>query len=175
MILADPRSNAASHHLPQNSGDVIRLSACYDDVGTGLFERMCKMKPRVLCVLAFCLPALLLLTGCLSKDQPSIPDSNTEGAHIPAQVRLARDQVIEYVNDSACLTDVPPVAEWQAEEGMSPRVQYHLRSGDWRMVVWPADSHQGNQRVVLFNPTTDAFWCGYVDPGGQVVNTALVR
>ena len=144
-------------------------------VAIGPFERKYKMNDRMIRLFTLCMTAILLLAGCASKEQPSIPVTGAEDASIPAMIEPARENVLEYIISSSRLTNAPPSAEWQLDKDEQLEGEYHFRSGDWLMVVWLADTDEKNQRVIISNKAENAFWCGYVRPDGHVVDTAYIR
>jgi hypothetical protein len=143
-------------------------------VKLGLFRKEVKMNHRIVC-LTLCLQAILLLTGCLSKEQPLIPVTGAEDASIPVLTKLTRENVLEYVISSSRMATVPPSAGWQLEDGQQLNGEYRFCSGDWVMLVWPADANEENQRVIIINKVENVTWRGYVAPDGHVVDTAYYR
>ncbi|MBI3150862.1 MAG: hypothetical protein HYZ21_01905 [Chloroflexi bacterium] len=117
---------------------------------------------------------IFLLTSCLSGDRRSIPVTGGEDASAPALVELARENVLEYVISSR-LPTAPPSADWQLDNGEQLAGEYRFRSGDWLMIISPAERHEGNQRVVIINNVENISWCGYVELDGHVVDTAYIR
>jgi hypothetical protein len=163
-------------HEADYEGDVILLPACYYKKWSLVYlERKYKMNHRLVC-LPLCLLAILLLTGCQSKDQPLIPVTGAENESISALTELARNNVLEYVISSSRVANAPPSsAEWQLDDGQQLNGEYRFRSGDWTMLVWPADANEENQRVMIINKIEKVAWCGYVAPDGHVVDTAYYR
>jgi hypothetical protein len=144
-------------------------------VETGLSERKYKMNHRIVC-LTLCLLTILLLTGCQPKDQALIPVTGAEEASISALTALARENALEYVISSSRVETAPPSsADWQLDAGQQLNGEYCFRSGDWTMLVWPADANQENQRVIIINKVENVAWRGYVAPDGHVVDTAYYR
>lgn len=133
------------------------------------------MNKRVGRFLALCLPILLLFAGCQPADKSVIPVTGGESAPVPAQVEMARENILEYVISSSRLATAPPSADWQLDGGEQREGEYRFRSGDWLMVIWLVDSQEGKQRVIIVNKVEKASWCGYVEPDGHVVDTAYTR
>jgi hypothetical protein len=133
------------------------------------------MNHRLVCPSLCLLLALLSLTGCLLREQPLIPFTDTQDASIAALTELVRNNVLDYVISSARVANAPPGAEWKLDDGRQLNGEYRFRSGDWTMLVWPADVHEGNQRVVIINKVENVAWCGYVKPDNHVVDTAYYR
>jgi hypothetical protein len=121
------------------------------------------------------MPAILFLAGCTPKDRPSIPVTGAEDVLTPALVQPALENVMEYVISSSRLANAPSSVDWQLDEGEQLEGEYHFRSGDWLMVIWLADADEENQRVVISNKVKKVFWCGYIRPDGDVVDTAYTR
>jgi hypothetical protein len=133
------------------------------------------MNHRIVC-LPLCLLAILLLTGCLPKDQPPIPVTGAEEASISALTELARENVLEYVISSSRVATAPPSsADWQLDGEQQLNGEYRFCSGDWTMLVWLADAQEKNQRVIIINKVENVAWRGYVKPDGHVVDTAYYR
>lgn len=128
------------------------------------------MNHRSICLIIHCLTGVLVFTGCGSADRTLIPATGA-GSTVPSVIEAARGTVWEYVRSSSRISGVPADLEWQLdEEQYAGEIRY--RSGGWCMVIWPAASAKGNQRVVIFNPSEDVYWGGYVTPGGVVVDTS---
>jgi hypothetical protein len=133
------------------------------------------MSHRTIRLLAFCLPVILALAGCASKDQPSIPVTGKKSTSIPAQVELAHENVLEYVISSSRIADIPSSENWQLNNDKQTEGEYRFSSNNWLMIVWSADAQEENQKVVIQNQAKHAFWCGYVRPDGRVVDTSYTR
>ena len=132
------------------------------------------MNHRIVC-LPLCLLAILLLTGCQSKEKPLIPVTGAEDASIPVLTKLARENVLEYVLSTSRVAAAPPNVDWQLDGGKKSNGEYCFRSGDWIMLVRLADANQENQRVIIINKVEKVVWRGYVAPDGHVVDTAYYR
>jgi len=131
------------------------------------------MNKRVVRFLALCLLVVPPFAGCRSVEQTLIPVTGADV--VPAQIELARDNVLEYVISSSRLANSPPSANWQLDVEEQLEGEYHFRSGNWLMVIWLADADEENRRVIIFNQAENAFWCGYVAPDGHVVDTTYMR
>jgi hypothetical protein len=130
------------------------------------------MNHRMVCLIALCLSAVLLFTGCAKNDQSLIPITGQESG-ITAAVEEARGQVLEYVVSSSGLATALSGLEWQLDDRQYEG-EYRFRSGNWIMVIWSADADQESQRVVIFNKAENVQWCGYVSPEGVVVDTSYM-
>jgi hypothetical protein len=130
------------------------------------------MNYRKLCPFALCMFAFFLLASCASKDQPIIPVTGAEEATVPALVKQAQENVLEYVISSSQLENIPSSADWQLDYQEPLKGEYHFLSGDWLMIVWLANAQEKNQQVVLSNKIEKVNWCGYVRPDGHVVDTS---
>jgi len=128
------------------------------------------MHRSTICLIILCLGAVVVLTGCGGTDRTLVPVTGV-GSTVPSVIEAARGTVWEYVRSSSRVTGVPADLEWQLDEEQYAG-EFRYRSGDWLMVIWPTVSPEGNQRVVIFNPFEDAYWGGYVTPGGDVVDTS---
>jgi hypothetical protein len=126
----------------------------------------------MVCLIALCLSAVLLFTGCANTDQSFIPITS-EKSRIPAAVELARGQVLEYAVSSSRLATALSGLDWQPDDRQYDG-EYRFHSGDWLMVIWRADADQENQRVVIFNKAEHVQWGGYVSPDGGVVDTSYM-
>jgi hypothetical protein len=124
------------------------------------------------CLMALCLSAVLLFTGCGNTDQSFIPITGQESG-IPAEVELARGQVLEYAASSSRLATALSGLDWQLDDRQYAG-EYRFHSGDWIMVIWRADADRENQRVVIFNKAERVQWGGYISPDGGVVDTSYM-
>jgi len=130
------------------------------------------MNHRMVCLMALCLSAVLLFTGCAMNNEALIPNTGQE-SRIPTAVEEARGQVLEYVVSSSGLAAAMSGLEWQLDNRQYAG-EYRFHSGDWIMVIWRADADQENQRVVIFNKAERVQWCGYISPDGGVVDTSYM-
>lgn len=133
------------------------------------------MNHRIVFLLPICMAVIFLLTSCLSGDRRSIPVTGGEDASAPALVELARENVLEYVISSSRLPTTPPSTDWQLDKGDQLTGEYRFHSGDWLMIILPAETYEGNQRVFIINNVENISWCGYVELNGHVVDTAYIR
>ncbi len=133
------------------------------------------MNHRFLYLVSLCLSVTLLLAGCLPEGQSLIPITGAEKASVPASVGQARENVLAYLASSSRLAAAPPNADWQLDGGEPLDGEYRFRSGDWLMVVRLANNRDENQQIVIINKIEKAYWCGYVKPDGQVVDTVYIR
>lgn len=128
------------------------------------------MNHRSICLIILCLTTVLVFTGCGSADRTLIPATGA-GSTVPSAIKAAQGTVWEYIRSSTRISGIPANLKWQLDEEQYAG-EYHYRSGDWIMVIWPAISAEGNQRIIIFNPSTDVYWGGYMTPGGVVVDTS---
>ena len=141
----------------------------------GIHERKCNMNKRILFSLILCLPVVLWIASCQTTedgDRAIIPVTGKNA--VPATVELARENVLEYVISSSRVANIPPSSEW-ISSGESTAGEFHFVSGDWLMIVLFEEGQEANQRVFLRNQAKHAFWCGYVDSDGHVVDTTYTR
>ncbi|MBE0669635.1 MAG: hypothetical protein IH588_03525 [Anaerolineales bacterium] len=132
------------------------------------------MNHRLVGLLSLCLLVTLLLMGCLPEDPLLISITGLKEFAVPAVVSQSRGDVLAYLTTSARLAAAPPDADWQLEHGQQREGEFHFRSGDWHMTIWLPSSVEGNQHIAILNSSAHAYWCGYVKPNGQVVDTALL-
>jgi hypothetical protein len=125
--------------------------------------------------LTLCFPVILFSLGCQSPKQELIPITGDVNSPAPEQIKLARDNVLEYIISSSRLADIPGSAEWQLDIERQVNGQYFFHSGNWLMIVWAADADNENKQVVIHNKAENIFWCGYVKPNGQVKDTSYTR
>jgi hypothetical protein len=125
--------------------------------------------------LPLCLCAMLLLTGCLPKGQSLIQITGAEVKSSRALIDMAHRNVLDYIISSSRVASIPSSSEWELENRQGTNGEYCFRSGNWTMLVWLADDHQQNQRVIIMNKVENILWWGYVKPDGHVVDTAYYR
>jgi hypothetical protein len=133
-----------------------------------------KMNRGKLFLFALCMSGLLGLASCQSQAPTILPVTGLQQV-APAQVILARDNVLEYVLSSSRLAGLPQSADWQLEAGEASEKEYGFCSGDWQVRVWLADADDGNHTVIIINKVNHTSWTGYVTPKGHVVDTAYGR
>jgi hypothetical protein len=114
-----------------------------------------------------CLPAVLL-AACQSNAKAVLPVTGLEESALPALVAMTRENVLEYVVSSARLESIPAMPDWQLDKERSSEEEYCFRSGEWTMLIRPAEA---NQRVLILNRAEKASWIGYVTADGDVVDT----
>jgi Ser/Thr protein kinase RdoA (MazF antagonist) len=114
-----------------------------------------------------CLPALLL-AACQSKAKAFLPVTGLEKSALPALVAMTRENVLQYVVSSARLESIPATPDWQLDRERSSEEEYCFRSGEWTMLIRPAETQQ---RVLILNRAEGASWIGYVTADGDVVDT----
>lgn len=131
------------------------------------------MKPGTICLLLACISAILLSTSCGGSGKPFIPVTGGDEVPVPAAIKAACGNVLEYAGSSSCLKSALPDLDWALDD-VQYQGQYRYRSGDWLMVIWPATAGRDDLRVVIMNKKEDAYWCGYVEPGGEVVDTSFM-
>lgn len=124
---------------------------------------------RLFALIAFVVP---FFTGCLPKGQISDLDAEAKNS-TSERMKLTQMNVLEHLI-SAHQVSVPPIEEWQAEAGMRSNGEYRFRSGGWKMMIVPI-AGEGNQRVVIIDPENGTFWCGFVEPDGDIADTCLMR
>jgi hypothetical protein len=132
------------------------------------------MKTRMFCLIVLFVPAVLLFSGCGGVDNKSfIPVTSVDEITVPAAVEQIRENVLKVVGASSRLATDPSVLEWQlADEEFNG--EYRYTSGDWLMVIWPEQDGRENHRIVIMNKTDNAYWCGYVTPDSEVVDTSFM-
>ena len=134
------------------------------------------MNHWILRLFPFCMPAVLLLGGCQPKPDTSfLPVTGAEDVSLPAEIALARDNVLDYLLASSRLSGLPAKDDWLPAGEESRQGEYRFRSEDWLLVIWPPGQADENQRVILVNSMGKAVWVGHVTPKGQVVDTAYNR
>ena len=121
------------------------------------------MDHRFVYHLPLCLFVALLLTGC-------IPVTGAEDV-VPASVTQTQDSVLAYLTTSSRIAPIPPSVDWQLDSVELLEGEYHFHSGNWHMVIHLANSTHENQQIVIINLSENAYWCGYVKPDGQVLDT----
>lgn len=129
------------------------------------------MNYRMPCLFMLLVFSVLGVAGCVSGQQAS----NLEGVVLPAAVKLAQGNVLEYVTSASRLSSVPSSAAWRLDKDASSNGEYHFYSGNWLMIIRPAASKDGNQQVVILETVQDASWCGVIEPDGNIVDTCLRR
>jgi hypothetical protein len=120
-----------------------------------------------------CLSLCLFLSACKPQVPSFVPVTGVKSNPVPMQVETVRSSVLKYVTSSERLAALPGDAEWQMEERSEK--EYRFRSGDWLIVIWPADADDGNQRIVILNEVEKAAWTGYINADGRVVDTYYAR
>lgn len=131
------------------------------------------MKPRlVFLIILGLMPAVILLSGCGggTKFAPIIPVTGAEPS-IPAVIEKARGNALEYLSSSPRFAITPSDVEWQLDDEQFVG-EYRYHSGGWHMVIWPARPGESIQRIVLINKDEHIYWCGYIQPDGNVVDTS---
>lgn len=122
----------------------------------------------------FGMAVLLLLVGCQSKAPTILPVTGVQEA-APAEVILARENVLKYVLSSSRLAGLPKEADWQREMEEELENEHCFWSGDWHMIIRSADTDDGNRSIIILNKVEHTSWTGYVTPNGHVVDTAYGR
>jgi hypothetical protein len=138
------------------------------------FERKCLMNNRVVYFLALCLLVLTLSAGCAAEGRQILPVNGGEAPLSSAEIESVRDTVLGYLLTSSRLATLPAGDSWQLDGKAGSNGEYRFTSGDWYMIVWPA-ADIGHHHVVIINRNEGSFWCGYVKPGGSIVDTAYTR
>jgi hypothetical protein len=91
---------------------------------------------------------------------------------VPASVTQTQNSVLAYLTTTSRLAPIPPPStDWQLDSVEQLEVEYHFHSGDWHMVIHLANGTHKNQQIVIINIIENAYWCGYVKPDGQVLDT----
>lgn len=122
---------------------------------------------------AVCLFLSLFLSACKPQVPSFVPVTGGKIISVPAQVEAVRSSVLKYVISSERLATLPQDTGWQMEERSEK--EYCFRNGDWLIMIWLADSEDGNQRVIIFNEVEEAAWTGYINADGKVVDTYYAR
>lgn len=130
------------------------------------------MSHRMIRLLSFCMPAVLVLAACQPKPRTFLPVTGSKESSLPALVVLTRESVLGYVLSSERLATIPPVPDWQLDASKPSETEYRFRSGDWLMLIRLADAGQEHQRVLIINHVEKLSWTGYVTADGHVVDTA---
>lgn len=128
------------------------------------------MNQKVFGLLVLFVFAAFGVVGCVSGQQTS----NLEGVVLPAAVKLAQLNVLEYVTSASRLPAVPSSADWQLDKDTSSNGEYRFYSGSWRMIICPAVK-AGVQQVIITDTAKDASWCGFIEPDGDIVDTCFRR
>lgn len=124
---------------------------------------------RLFALFAFVVP---VFTGCLTNGQISDLDAEAKNS-TPELIKLTQMSVLEHMN-SIHHVSIPATEEWRADASAGSNGEYCFRSGGWKMVIYPA-TDKGNQRVVVIDAESDTFWCGSVEPDGDIADTCLMR
>ncbi len=124
---------------------------------------------------ALCLSLILLLSACKPHLTSLVPVTSGRVASVPAKVELARDTCLKYVASSARLAALPLDENWQMEPNPVSDHEFQYHNGNWLIVIWLADTDEGNERVVILNRAKNTAWTGYVTANGSVVDTYYTR
>lgn len=131
------------------------------------------MKPRMVCLIALIVSAMLLFTGCGGGDTLFTPITGEDEIAAPAAVEEARGHALDYVISSSRLAGIPSDLDWQLDvkqfEG-----QYRYSSGGWIMVIWSGETPEANNRIVIINTAENIYWCGYLKSDGDIVDTSFL-
>ncbi len=124
---------------------------------------------------ALCLSAVLLLSGCKPQAPVFLPVTGGKAISAPAQIEMARKNVVHYVVSSTRLASMPEDTDWQLDAQQPSDNQYSFHHGDWLIVILLTDNKNGNKQVVILNHPEKAAWTGYITPAGDVVDTYYIR
>lgn len=120
---------------------------------------------------AFFVSAALILSACTSLNL-----GNTADNSLPDLVKLQQENILEYVTASPShLELVPSISNWQWEGAGRTNGEYRFSSGSWLMVILPAHQEGGDQEVLIIERSSDASWCGKIQPDGTVIDTCYRR
>lgn len=133
------------------------------------------MNHRLMFLIPICIAMIVLITGCLSESEASIPITGEIDASVPVMVGSARDTVLDYVISSARLAAIPSSTEWQLDGGKPIEGEYRFRSGDWLMIVQVTGGSNEDRQVMIINQIEGIYWCGCVHPDSTVMDTSLLR
>jgi hypothetical protein len=133
------------------------------------------MNHRLMFLVSICIAVIVLIAGCLSESEASIPITGGLDASVPVMVGSARDTVLEYVTSSTRLAAIPSGTEWQLDGGKPVEGEYRFRSSDWLMIVQMAENSDEDQQVMIINQIGGIYWCGCVHPDSTVMETSLLR
>lgn len=122
-------------------------------------------------IIAFVLPAL---SGCRPESRTPDLVTSAQGASQRGLAELTLERVLEHML-SAHHIPVPPGGEWQMEVNTRPDGEYRFRNDGMSMVIRLAVENEGNQHVVIIDAENAAFWCGSVEPDGDIIDTCLRR
>lgn len=84
---------------------------------------------------ALCMPVMLTLAACLSKEKTFVPVTGVKETNMPAWVEQARGKALEYVLSSSRLAALPADANWELEPNQGVDGKYRFHSGDWLMKI----------------------------------------
>src|SRR5512139_1843046 len=136
------------------------------------YPRRCGMDHRLS---VLCLSIVLFLTGCKSQTPAFLPITGGKEPFAPAQVEMARKNVVHYVISSSRLASMPQDADWQLDAQQASEKEYCFRSGDWMIVILQTDREDKTEQIIILNNAEKAVWTGYITPEGDVVDTYYTR
>jgi hypothetical protein len=122
-----------------------------------------------------CLSLSLFLSACKPQAPAFVPVTGGKSASAPAQVELARNNVLHYIVSSGRLATLPRDADWSMEVNPRSEREYRFHNADWLIMIRLANTDDGPQQVLIFNKGENVSWTGYVTTDGKVVDTYYVR